>query len=789
MFVAVLFTGGSAFAFWVASTPSTVPAAVADVLPQGATPSVPTTSGPNGGLVTVSFTQSATTNGTSLTDYSVKRYAVGSIAASESFSCTGSNSPVSCNDPNVPSGQWQYTDTPLYGTNWIGTESAKSPPVVVGTTASLPDPPGGRTPVPPHFYNGNVEGIRSSGSATTLSMMQVIGELYTGAGLYGCTLNDGAGQTLYNSSDPASTAANEGYYCQAGADTATSDVNDNWDRTEVTEGVDDIGWSAGQNQLCGALPTPLPVDFARSATPAGTACSTLAEAGFAKDGIPIIDYPVNPSAYGTSTRAPYSSVNGGVVGPVAEGWLPGDPTSGPFTGTALNDIDNDDNGGGESSTAYRLWCETTNAGSPITSTSQITDWGALTNLGPDLLIYDATLTSGSPDITINPDVDGTFATTVAAGDAVSGPGIPSGTTVRSASGGTAVLSNDATSVGLENLRITTAGPLAVGQGMPIGVPIRLLGITTSSDAESTFALFANSGGGTTAGGCASSMNPNAPSDPNPLTEGAGNTGPHIAGENDAEQVGQFAAGDFPSPDYVDQAIEVATTLYVESNGVFNTNPYAAAVTINGTSYSGNKVEENGMTPFAGNLLDNSFPTAVTLYNLYRTDTVRASTGGFLNWICDGDDNFDKGLVTSTGVNFDSQLTTTISSVYGFPRLTDTSAPTAITTPADGQPAPNTTCAASLTVTTSGSTITLSGGGSFPPDIVDAGDLYGKNSTLPQFPNDVGVIGLGIPVNDYVVSGQGTGTLTLNAPVTTNESNISVTFTGVPAVTSVANAGT
>ena len=144
MFVAVLFTGGSAFAFWVASTPSTVPAAVADVLPQGATPSVPTTSGPNGGLVTVSFTQSATTNGTSLTDYSVKRYAVGSIAASESFSCTGSNSPVSCNDPNVPSGQWQYTDTPLYGTNWIGTESAKSPPVVVGTTASLPDPPGGR---------------------------------------------------------------------------------------------------------------------------------------------------------------------------------------------------------------------------------------------------------------------------------------------------------------------------------------------------------------------------------------------------------------------------------------------------------------------------------------------------------------------------------------------------------------------------------------------------------------------------------------------------------------------
>ena len=59
----------------------------------------------------------------------------------------------------------------------------------VASAASAPsDPSGGATPVAPHFYNGNVEGIRDTGSDTTFFMMQKIGDLYTGAGLYGCTL-------------------------------------------------------------------------------------------------------------------------------------------------------------------------------------------------------------------------------------------------------------------------------------------------------------------------------------------------------------------------------------------------------------------------------------------------------------------------------------------------------------------------------------------------------------------------------------------------------------------------
>ena len=176
--------------------------------------------------------------------------------------------------------------------------AALSAALIVGAgvaSAAPADPPGGATPVAPHFYNGNVEAIRDSGSDTTFFMMQKLSDLYTGAGLYGCTLNDTAGETLYNSSDPAATTSNEQFFCQSGKNVSTTDVNDNWDRTEVAGGVDLVGSGGGQNQLCGATSSPLPVDFARSSKPAGTACSTLAQTGYAKDGVAITAYPVNPT--------------------------------------------------------------------------------------------------------------------------------------------------------------------------------------------------------------------------------------------------------------------------------------------------------------------------------------------------------------------------------------------------------------------------------------------------------------------------------------------------------------
>ncbi len=663
--------------------------------------------------------------------------------------------------------------------------AALSATLIVGAgvaSASIPaDPPGGATPVAPHFYNGNVEGIRDTGSDTTFFMVQRIGDLYTGAGLYGCTLNSSAGQTLYNSSDPASATTNEEYFCQSGQNVSTTDVNDNWDRTEVTEGVDDVGSGAGQNQLCQALSTPLNVDFARSSKVAGTACSTMVETGYAKDGVAIIAYPVNPTTYGTSTTAPYSSINGGVVGPVALGWLPGDPNGGPYTGTTYNPqvnaagISNADGGGGAGSTAFRLWC--------ATDSTRITDWGALTNLGPDLEVQGVVLNNSTSTGTIT----GTFPSTVADGDAITGPDIPPSTTITNVSGGTITLSN-APSNATDTVRITTTSKLAVGSGVPIGVPIRLMGVNTASGTEATFTSYANSGAST--GGCSSNMNTNAASDPNPVTDTGTNATPHVALENNSDQIDEFAIGDFPSPDYVDQAIEVATTLYIESNGVYNTNPYAAASTIDGTSYTGLKVNMNGVTPTTAHLLANQYPTARTLFNIYNTNTVRASTGGFLNWICDGNTNFTKGLDNTSGLNFDAELTTTISSVFGFPRLTDTSTEPAIATPADGQAAPGNSCAASLLVnTTSGSDQVTLASGTFPPDIVNAGGLASTYTFNGSTTQSVGVTNANFPAGTTVVSGAGTATLTLSNNATATGTGVATVFAGVPAVTAVSSSGT
>jgi hypothetical protein len=650
--------------------------------------------------------------------------------------------------------------------------AALSATLIVGAgvaSAAPADPPGGATPVAPHFYNGNVEGIRDTGSDTTFFMVQKIGDLYTGAGLYGCTLNSSAGQTLYNTSDPASATTNLQYFCQANQNVSTTDVNDNWDRTEVTEGVDDVGSGAGQNQLCNALSTPLPVDFSRSSKPA-SGCATLVGTGYAKDGVAIIGYPVNPTTYGTSTTAPYSSINGGVVGPVALGWLPGDPSGGPYTGTSYNSqsnaagLSNVDNGGGAGSTAFRLWC--------ATDATRITDWGALTNLGPNLEVQNVTLSNGASTATVT----GSFPSTVAAGDAITGPDIPAGTTITSVSGGTANLSQ-APSNATDTVRITTASKLAVGSGAPIGVPIRLMGVNTASGTESTFTSYANSGAST--GGCSANMNTNAALDPNPVTATGSNATAHVALENNSDQIDQFAAGDFPSPDFVDQAIEVATTLYIESDGVYNTNPYAAAATVNGTSYAGIKFNMNGVSDTTPHLLSNQYPTARTLFNIYNTNTVRASTGGFLNWICDSNTNFSKGLDNSTGQNFDAELTTTIGTVFGFPRLNDTSPEPAIATPADGLAAPGNACAASLLVNTTATSnqITLASG-TFPPDIVNAGGLVGGGS--------VTITNANFPAGTTVVSGAGTSTLTLSNAATTSGTGVATVFGGVPPVTSVAS---
>jgi hypothetical protein len=558
----------------------------------------------------------------------------------------------------------------------------------------------------------------------------------------------------------------------------TTDAVDNWSLTEVSIGADAIGSGAGQKQLCGNLASPLPVDFARSSKPiistASGGCATEAELGYAKDAVPIVDFPtVNPSTLGTSsfndstTHVNFAGVNGGNIGSVASGWLPGDPVNGSANnGTALANIANNDNGGSTSSTAYRIWC--------ASGASRVTDWGQLTNLGPNLEIVNVTTTNGSA--TISQTNGATWPAAIAVGQVVSGPGIPPSTTVSAINNGavppTITLSNNATaSSTTATLTFVIPSALAQGQGVPIGLPIRVVGINPNSGTEATFASFANSG--TANPGCSSNMNTNAANDPNSGTAPAGNPA-HISLENNASQIGSFASGDFPS-DNVDQAIEAATSLYIESNGVVNTNPHAGTVSVGGTNFSAAKLNENGFNYTTPNLLQNRNPTARTLFNIYRTDTIRASTAGFLNWMCDSNSAFTKGTDNTTGVNFDAELTTLINTQFGFIRLNDNSSPPSNGgTPADNLPAPNTTCAPSVigVVTTNGSpTLTLSGS-AFPP-------------TFPaSFTSGSTIVGDGIPAGTTIVSGGGTTTLTISQNATATSSTATVTVPGQPGITSV-----
>jgi hypothetical protein len=464
------------------------------------------------------------------------------------------------------------------------------------------------TGVGPRWNLGHPEMIRSAGSDTTFFLSQTIANYFEQSGLYGCQL-DSAVSPNYSSCINA-----------PGDVIATTDTTDNYDHVEVTVGLGKIGSGDGQKQLCGAETAPFPVDYSRSSKPVSSSngCSTMVGLGFGKDGVPAVDFP---GSEGTGVATDGAAVAAGalqitptamIVGPVAAGWLPGDPitcdtgaansstntlnrTTNPnvgiladsCSGVPFENVNNNDGvvATANESTAYRLWCDPHTGG-----TSPITDWGQLTNI---------------------------------------------------------------------------TGTTPVGQGTPIGVKIVIQGVNTGSGTEATFDTFANSSA--SSGACSgSSGNVNV------------NTfNSHVSLENNSAQFGDFAASDF-SGDATDQAAELSASLYFISNGVYNSNVHAREATIkaNGVVVAANKMLENGVVPtttVTGTLMTNGYPTARTLYNVYRTDTVRASVADYLDWWCDSNNLFQKGTDLYTGKNYDQEITNAINTTYGFIRLTDTTA--------------------------------------------------------------------------------------------------------------------
>ena len=138
---------------------------------------------------------------------------------------------------------------------------------------------------------------------------------------------------------------------------------------------------------------------------------------------------------------------------------------------------------------------------------------------------------------------------------------------------------------------------AVGDGTPIGVPVRIIAINNGSGTVSTFYNFAQSGIGTPgrrravhrlrrrsrAASRATMSSVNAASGPDPdANQGPPGSNfvqnPEVSLENDANQIGDFANANWPN-DPADEATDIATSLYSMSFGVFGVNPNASTATI------------------------------------------------------------------------------------------------------------------------------------------------------------------------------------------------------------------
>jgi len=132
----VLVAGGLAsglFAYFsgAASAGSAGGAAATSLAP--GTPPTSVSSQP-GRAVTISWEATTLANGRPVDGYLVTRYDANPPYAPQITlgGCGGIVAALGCTETAVPFGSWQYTITPVIGTNWRGTESTKSGTVTIG---------------------------------------------------------------------------------------------------------------------------------------------------------------------------------------------------------------------------------------------------------------------------------------------------------------------------------------------------------------------------------------------------------------------------------------------------------------------------------------------------------------------------------------------------------------------------------------------------------------------------------------------------------------------------------
>jgi alpha-tubulin suppressor-like RCC1 family protein len=132
--------------------------------------------------VTLTWAASTRANGGAVDGYRIKRYTTpGLVLQAPTLSaCFGTIAAITCTENNVPSGDWKYSVTPVFATNWTGAESTmsatatvNSPPVLTasgGTTA--------HTENVPVFIDSGIT-VTDTDTATMASGTVTVGAGYT----------------------------------------------------------------------------------------------------------------------------------------------------------------------------------------------------------------------------------------------------------------------------------------------------------------------------------------------------------------------------------------------------------------------------------------------------------------------------------------------------------------------------------------------------------------------------------------------------------------------------------
>jgi hypothetical protein len=117
------FATSAAWAVWsFASVPGGAGSAKATTVAAGGTPTVTA----SGSSMIVRWTASTLGTGQAVAGYIVKRYSAGLQAQTVLGNCAGVIANTGCIENGVPAGNWTYTVTPVFATNWVGAESATS---------------------------------------------------------------------------------------------------------------------------------------------------------------------------------------------------------------------------------------------------------------------------------------------------------------------------------------------------------------------------------------------------------------------------------------------------------------------------------------------------------------------------------------------------------------------------------------------------------------------------------------------------------------------------------------